>query len=68
MTEPDRSPALLDVALQPSHQAQVGVGVDEDLDVHQVAQPLVGEDQDALDQDDGLRIDAAISQAGGCVS
>ena len=58
MTEPIDRPRLLDVRVEPSQQAQVGVGVDVDLDIHQVVQPLVGEDQNALDQDDGLRIDA----------
>ena len=49
-----RPAALGDVALQPPDEPRVVVGVDEHLDVHQLAQVRVREDQDALD-DDGLR-------------
>ncbi len=57
ITDSNVRPRSCDVALQPPQQPQVGVGVDVDLDVHLIAQPLVGEDEDALDQDDRLRID-----------
>ena len=57
--------ALLEVALQPADEAQVAVGVDEDLDVHQVAQGLLAEDQDALDDDDlGRLLEHALGQPG----
>ena len=49
-----RAPALADVAQDTPRQPDVGVGVDVNLDVHQVAQLLVLEDQDAVD-DDHLR-------------
>ena len=39
-------------------EADVGIGVDVDLDVHQLAQRFVGKEQDALEQDDRLRLDA----------
>ena len=49
-----RASALADVAQDTPRQPDVGVGVDVNLDVHQVAQLLVFEDQDAVD-DDHLR-------------
>ena len=42
-----------------AHEPDVGVGVDEDLDVDLRAQPLVDEHEDALDDDDGGGLDAA---------
>ena len=53
----DAPPALLDVPPDPAAQAPVGVGVDEDADVHLVAERLVDEDHDALDHDDPPRLD-----------
>ncbi len=47
----ERAAALLDVPLHSAHEPDVGVGVDEELEVHLRAQPLVG--QDPLDQHDG---------------
>jgi len=44
--------ALLHVALFAAQQAQVGLGPDEDLQVEQVGQLGIGEDQDALGDDD----------------
>ena len=55
----ERAAALLDVALHPAHEPDVGVGVDEDLEVHLGAQPLVGQHQDPFDQDDGGGLDPA---------
>ena len=46
-----RTPALADVAQDTARQAYVGVRVHIDLDVHHVAQLLVFEDQDAVDDD-----------------
>ena len=43
--------ALLEVAPQAPQDAHVGVGVDEELDVHEPAQRLLGQDQDPLEQD-----------------
>src|SRR5690625_4269820 len=44
-------PAVDDIAFDPSQQAHIGVGVDEELDVEQSADPRLGEDEDALDDD-----------------
>ena len=49
-----RPPALADVAQDAPRQTDVGIRIDIDLDVHQVAQLLVLEDQDAV-HDDHLR-------------
>ncbi len=49
--------AFGDVTLQPADEPRVVVGVDEDLDVHQTAQLLIGEDQDAFDDHDRTRFD-----------
>ena len=48
----ERAAALLEVAADAAHQPDVGVGVDEDLDVHLLAQRGLGEHEDALDDDD----------------
>ena len=45
------------VALDVADEALVRVGVDEYFQVHHVAQTLVDERHDALDDDDGLRLD-----------
>ena len=50
--------ALFDVALEAADEADVGIGVDEDLDIEQGAQFGVAEDEDALDHDDGFGRDA----------
>ena len=49
--------ALVHVAQHAAQDALVGVGLDENLDVKEVAQALVLEDQDALDDDDLARLD-----------
>ena len=51
-------PALLDIALQTSNEADVGVGIHEYLYVEEPAQGRLGEYQDAFDQDDWLWLDA----------
>ena len=50
--------ALIDVALEAAHEADVGVGVHEDFDVHQFAEGRVFENEDALENDGGARLDA----------
>ena len=47
-----RARALDDVAAEAADEADVGLGVDEDLDVEQLAQLGRRVDQDALDEDD----------------
>ena len=42
------------VALQAADEANVGIGVHEELDVEQVAQGWLHEDQDALHHDDAV--------------
>jgi hypothetical protein len=51
--------ALLEVAADAAHQPDVGVGVDEDLDVELIADRGLDEDQDALDQNQRRRLDVA---------
>ena len=46
-----------DVAPQPSDQADVGGGVDEDLQVEALAEGSVPEHQDPVDDDDARRLD-----------
>ena len=48
--------ALADVAGHDAHEAVVVVGIHENLDVHLVAELLVREDEDALDDDDAARL------------
>jgi len=55
----DGAAALGHVAAEPPDQPDVGVGVDVDLEVEQVAQRRLDEDQDPSSKDDGLRLDAA---------
>ena len=43
--------AFGDVPGHDPHQAVIVIGIDEDLDIHLVAQFLAGEDEDALDDD-----------------
>ncbi len=43
-----RPAALGDVALQAADEADVGVGIDKNLDIEQLAQIRVAKDQDAL--------------------
>ena len=50
--------AFFDIALQAAHEAEVGVGIHEDFDIHQISQGAVFEDEDAFDQDGGMRLDA----------
>jgi uncharacterized protein len=47
---------LLDVATNPPKNADVGVGIDEQLHVEEIAQRLLDEDEDALDDDDRCRL------------
>ena len=42
--------------MRPANEARVGVGIDEHLDVHQVAQRGVGEHQDPLDDECPARL------------
>src|SRR5207245_339648 len=58
LVRPAIAAALLEVAADAAEHAQVGVGVDEELDVHQPAQALVDEHQDALDDDHPRGLDA----------
>ena len=53
----DGAAALGEVASQAADEAQVGVGVDEDLDVEQLAEHRLGEDQDPLDEHDPAGLD-----------
>jgi hypothetical protein len=46
-----RSPTLANVAHQAADKAQVRIRIDEDLDVHQIAQRLVLENQNSLNDD-----------------
>ncbi len=46
-----RPPALADVALEPPYEAQVRLGIHEDLDVHQIAQLTILENQNSFDDD-----------------
>ena len=55
----ERAATLLEVAADAAHQPDVGVGVDEDLDVHLIAQRGLGEHEDALDDDHRARLDAS---------
>ena len=57
--------ARLHVAADAAEDADVGVGVDEDLDVEAIADPLVDEDQDALDDDDRASARRGASRRGG---
>ena len=50
--------ALGDVALQAADEADIGIRIDEDLDIEQLAQLGFGKDQDAFHQDDRLWLDA----------
>ncbi len=50
--------ALFDVALQAADEPQIGVGVHEDLDVHQFAQRGIFENQNAVNDDGRARLDA----------
>ena len=53
-----KSPAaLFDIAAHPPQHPDVGVGVDEQLDVEQAAQLAVDEQQDAFDDDERRRLD-----------
>ena len=47
----------MEVPLQAADEAQVGIGVNEDLDVEQPAERGLGEDQDALHKDHIARLD-----------
>ena len=52
----EAAPALVDVPLQAPQDAHVGVGVDEELDVHQPPQRLLGQHQDPLQDHDRARL------------
>ena len=67
MISSERAAARVDVALDAADQPDVGVGVDEDFHVAQVADALVDEEKNAVDDDDvgGLDSDGfARSQVG----
>ena len=49
--------ALVDVAQHTAQDALVGIGLDKDLDIKQIAQALILQDQDTLDDDDAARLD-----------
>ena len=52
-----RAAAVAHVAQRAAQDANIGVGLDEDLDVEHFAQPRVLENEDALDDDDLARLD-----------
>ena len=54
--------ALLDVAADAADDADVGVGVDEDLDVDLLAQRGLDEHEDALDDDHARGLDRGASR------
>src|SRR5215467_2693301 len=43
----ERPPSLMNVAIQPANEANIGVGIDKNLEVHQAAQSRITEDQDS---------------------
>lgn len=49
--------ALVHIAQHAAQDALIGIGLDEDLEVEEIAQALILEDQDALDDDDLARLD-----------
>jgi hypothetical protein len=51
--------ALFDVPLHAAHEADVRVGVDEELEIQLFAQALVGQHQDPLDDDHRRRLHPA---------
>ena len=53
-----RALPLVDVAADAPQDADVRVGVHKDADVHQVAQPLIGQHQNPVDEQHGARRDA----------
>ena len=53
----ERAAAVAHVAQRAAQNANIGVGLDEDLDVKHFAQPRVLENEDALDDDDLARPD-----------
>ena len=60
--------SLGDVPLQAADEADVGVGIHKDLDIHQLSQGLVGKDQDALHQHDADAVLQGGIGASGCGS
>jgi len=60
--------AFRDVALQPSDEPRVVIGVDEDLDVHELTQGRIREDQNALDDDCPPRKDGLVHRFAGVLS
>jgi len=52
-----RPTALGDVALQTADEADVRVGIHEELNIKQLAQGWLGKEQDAFDEDDAARLD-----------
>ncbi len=52
-----RAPAFVDVPLETADEAQVSIGIHEDLDIEHLAQRGFGEDQNSLHQDDTARLD-----------
>ena len=64
------APAVADVALQAAEDAHVGVGVDEELDVHHPTERVFGQDQDALEEQHRSRgegIGQHLARVGGVV-
>lgn len=53
-----RTAAGFDIPHDTTQDADIGVGIHKDLDVHLVAKLLGGKDQDAFHNDDGRRIDS----------
>jgi hypothetical protein len=58
----ERAPALFQIAPDPAHQPDVGVGVDVQLHLEPGPEPIFRQDDDALDDDDrrGLGEDALL--------
>lgn len=53
----EASPALCNVAADAADKADISVRIHKDLDIHLIAQGVVLEDQDTLDQNDLARLD-----------
>ena len=57
----DGAAAQLQVALEAADEAHVGLGVDEDLQVEEVAELRLDEEEDALDEHHVARLDPDVS-------
>ena len=51
----DRAPALFDIPLETADKADVGICGDKNLDIQKLAYRRDGQDEDALEENDGLR-------------